>query len=99
MPVPAGSGMPGSIDGRPRPAAAAPPRSICARVKSEQERECDTVQLTCMSGEVAMSMRRAFWRIARYGDSCHELIGQGRHVVAKSAMTFWDSGEIVGLPQ
>ena len=35
-PVPAGSGIPGSIAGSPRPASAAPARSIWARVKSRQ---------------------------------------------------------------
>src|ERR1700759_2947953 len=37
-PVPAGSGIPGSIAGRPRPASAAAPRSSWARVKSSQHR-------------------------------------------------------------
>src|SRR5882757_8937540 len=35
-PVPAGSGIPGSIAGRPRPASAAAPRNSWARVKSLQ---------------------------------------------------------------
>ena len=65
MPVPAGSGIPGSIEGRPRPAWATPARRSCERVKSLHEQLAVIVQLTCMSGEVAISMRSAFWRIAR----------------------------------
>ena len=65
MPVPAGSGIPGSIFGSPRPAAATPRRSSWERVKSLHEQLSAIAQLTCMSGEVAISIRSAFWRIAR----------------------------------
>ena len=65
MPVPAGSGIPGSIDGQPASGRAMPARSSCERVKSLHEQLWAIVQLTCMSGEVAISIRSAFWRIAR----------------------------------
>ena len=77
-PVPAGSGWPGSMLGSPLPAIAAPRRSSCERVKSLHEQllamisspslrvsPASTRQLTCMSGAVAISIRSAFWRIAR----------------------------------
>ena len=73
-PVPAGVGIPGSMFGSPFPATAAPRRSSAARLKSLHEQLLaisallvleSGVQLTCMSGEVAISIRSAFWRIAR----------------------------------
>ena len=65
MPVPAGSGIPGSIEGRPAPGL--------RDARAQQLRAGEVVaraalchrQLTCMSGEVAISIRSAFWRIAR----------------------------------
>ncbi len=76
-PVPAGIGIPGSMFGRPLPATAAPRRSNCERVKSLHEQllaivrsprsrgwSAPACQLTCMSGEVAISIRSAFWRSA-----------------------------------
>ena len=63
-PVPAGVGIPGSMFGSPFPATAAPRRSSAARLKS-LHRAAPGHQLTCMSGEVAISIRSAFWRIAR----------------------------------
>ena len=87
-PVPAGTGIPGSIVGSPLPATAAPRRSSCGRLKSLHEQLLAMSALlagVCLGwaiagrerdprgassahlhvGEVAISMRSAFWRIAR----------------------------------
>ena len=64
-PVPAGSGIPGSIDGRPLPATATPLAQQLRAVEVVARAALGHGQLTCMSGEVAISIRSAFWRIAR----------------------------------
>ena len=114
IPVPAGNGIPGSIEGSPRPAAATPRRSSWARLKSLQEHPPgisahlawlgDGViavhQLTCMSGEVAISIRRAFWRSARKGLCSHSAVSlPSRQDSANAAMHCCDSAESGGSAQ
>src|SRR6185312_3870594 len=103
MPVPAGIGWPGSIEGRPRPAWAIPARSSWARLKSLQEQAFAIgrlLQLTCRSGEVAISIRSAFWRIARYGLRCHLATERPlKQFCAYAAIAASDSAERPGRPQ
>ena len=54
-------------------------------------------QLTCMSGEVAISIRTAFWRIAGWG-----LLPFGCALpaqMARSSDALVDASESVGVPQ
>ncbi len=100
IPVPAGSGCPGSIAGSPRPAAATPRRRRWARLKSLQEQPCGHRQLTCRSGAVAINMRSAFWRSARKGLSSHSAVTRpSRHDSAKAAMHSRDSADSSGSAQ
>ena len=60
-PVPAGSGMPGSIAGSPLPALAAAPRSSSERENSLQP-QFAMAQPVCRSGETPISCISAFCR-------------------------------------
>ena len=61
MPVPAGVGIPRSIAGRPRPAWAAARRSILRPAVLAAAPHQQVIR----SGDVAISIRSAFWRRAR----------------------------------
>src|SRR3954452_4697051 len=82
-PVPAGVGIPGSMSGSPEPARAAAARSPWEREKSLQQSAMGPQQVW-KSGDVATSWRRAFWRIALYGDTSHDLIAAGRQLEANA---------------
>ena len=64
-PVPAGTGMPGSIGREPSPGLGDPGAQQLRAGEVVARTALCHGQLTCRSGEVAISMRRAFWRIAR----------------------------------